>query len=327
MSTRPEKQPLKPVYLILGDDGPKVERALQRLRRRIVEESGTELNIDEFRAGQHGAAQVVAAANTLAFLGGVRLVLVQGVEAWKKADKEAIAAYLRSPAPDACLALVGEKLPATDPLRKAVAAAGDILEYVAPKHWQLPEWASQQAGRLGLQLGVPEARLLVDRVGDNQQVILREIEKLAAYRGRARATAEDVELLAARTLDARVFDLVDAVATGDARGAFAVLEDLYVAGEKPGGLFFRLVRHFDQLYQALVLRDEGWPAEQIRAELGMKPFPAKKLVQQASAFHSDSARRAIGVLAGSDARMKGMGDLPAELELELCIGRLVALQG
>jgi DNA polymerase III delta subunit len=142
---RPERPPLKPGYLILGDDGPKVERALQRLRQRIVEESGTELNIDEFRAGQHGAAQVVAAANTLAFLGGVRLVLVQGVEAWKKADKEAIGAYLRSPAPDACLALVGEKLPATDVLRKAVAAAGDILEYVAPKHWQLPEWASQQA--------------------------------------------------------------------------------------------------------------------------------------------------------------------------------------
>jgi DNA polymerase-3 subunit delta len=221
---------------------------------------------------------------------------------------------------------VGEKLPATDPLRKAVAAAGDVLEYLAPKPWQLPDWARQQAGKLGLQLGPPEAKLLVDRVGDNQHIILREVEKLAAYRGRGRATADDVELLAARTVETRVFDLVDAVATGRANDAFAVLEDLYVTGERPGGLFFRLARHFEQLFQAVVLREEGRPADQIREELGMKPFPGKKLVQQATAFSPDAARRALEILAAADGRMKGMGDLPAELELELCIGRLLALE-
>ena len=324
---RADKAPLKPVYLILGDDHPKVEVALKRLRRRIVDESGTELNIDEFQAGQHDAVQVVGAANTLAFLGGVRLVLVHGVDAWRKPDKDRVAAYLRSPAPDACLALVGEKLPATDPLRKAVAATGDVLEYMAPKPWQLPDWARQQAGKLGLLLGQPEAKLLVDRVGDNQHILLREVEKLAAYCGRGKVTAEDVGLLASRTLEARVFDLVDAVATRRAGDAFAVLEDLYVTGERPGGLFFRLVRHFDQLFQAVVLREEGWPAEQIREELGMKPFPGKKLVQQAAAFRADTARRALAILAAADGRMKGMGDLSAELELELCIGRLLALPG
>ena len=109
---------MKPAYLILGDDRPKVELALHRLRERIVQESGTELNVDEFVAGHHSASEVVSAANTLAFLGGIRLVLVHGVDAWKKADKDILVAYLRSPAPDACLALVAEKLPPTDPLRK-----------------------------------------------------------------------------------------------------------------------------------------------------------------------------------------------------------------
>jgi DNA polymerase-3 subunit delta len=320
-----DKPPLKPVYLILGDDTPKVEAALRRLRRRITDESGTELNIDEFRAGQHSAGQVIAAANTLAFLGGVRLVLVHDVEGWRKPDKEAIAAYVRSPAPDACLALVGQKLPAGDLVRRAVEEAGEVLEYVAPKPWQLPEWASRQAAKVGLQLGTAEARLLVDRVGDHQQVILREIEKLSVYKGRARVSGEDVELLAARSMEARVFDLVDAVATRHAGAAFSVLEDLYVTGERPGGLFFRLARHFDQLFQAVVLREAGWGPEQIRGELGMKPFPAKKLVQQAGSFDRVAAQRALGILAAADARMKGMGDLPAELELELCIGRLLAL--
>ena len=35
---------------------------------------------------------------------------------------------------------------------------------------------------------------------------------------------------------------------------------------------------------------------------------------------------AMGVLAQTDARMKGMGNLPTELEFELCLGKLLALR-
>ena len=109
------RQPLKAAYLIVGDDLPKIELALKRLKARIVEQSGSDLNIDEFDATVDSAAQVVNAANTLAFLGGTRLVLVHEVQAWLKADKEVIAAYLKSPAPDACLTLVAEKIAADGP--------------------------------------------------------------------------------------------------------------------------------------------------------------------------------------------------------------------
>ena len=76
------RAPLKPAYLILGDDLPKVEYALKRLKSRIVEQSGSDLNIDEFDAGEHDALQVVNAANTMAFLGGTRLVLVRNAQVW-----------------------------------------------------------------------------------------------------------------------------------------------------------------------------------------------------------------------------------------------------
>lgn len=321
-----KRPPLKPTYLILGDDHPKVELALRRLRERIVEDSGTELNVDEFSAGQHSAEEVVAAANTLAFLGGVRLVLVHGVDTWRKPDKERIAAYLRSPAPDACLALVGEKLPATDPLRKAVSTAGDVLEYNAPKAAQLPDWVVGQAKRLGLQLGGAEARLLIQRVGDEQHLLLRELEKLAAYVGRGRVTPEDILEVSARSLEASIFDLVDAVAARRAAQAFLVLEDLYEAGEKPTGLFYRILRHFQHLARAVALREEGMSPEQIQAEIPLKPFAARKLVQQAAAYSVESVRAAIGLLAEADARMKGMGDLPPELEFEICLGKMLALR-
>ena len=315
---------LRPAYLILGDDRPKVELALHRLRVRIVQESGTELNVDEFVAGHHSASEVVSAANTLAFLGGIRLVLVHEVDSWKKADKDILVAYLRSPAPDACMALVAEKLPPTDPLRKGVSGVGDVLEYNAPRSAQLPDWVVKQARLRGVSLALPEARLLLQRSGENQHLLLREIEKLGAYCGESQVTADDINMLATRTLEASIFDLVDAVVGGRPEAAFTAVEELFAAGEKPTGLFYRILRHYQHLDRAVAMREAGWAAPRIQGEIKMKPFAARKLMQQAQSYDAETMRRALGYLASTDAHLKGMGTLPPELEFELMLGRLLS---
>jgi DNA polymerase III delta subunit len=43
-----ESAPLKPVYLIVGNDRPKVRRAVQKLRRRVIAESGSDINVASF---------------------------------------------------------------------------------------------------------------------------------------------------------------------------------------------------------------------------------------------------------------------------------------
>lgn len=322
--TRPVRRPLKPAYLIVGDDLPKIEDALRRLKHRIVEQSGSDLNIQDFEAKDTPAAQVINAANTLAFLGGTRLVLVHGVEAWLKADKELIAGYLRSPAPDACLALVAEKLPASDLLRTAMKEHGEVLEYAAPKEGQLPQWLVKEASsRLDMELGFQEARLLVQRCGDNQQILLRELEKLQLYADGRRVTADDIRLLTTPTVEASIFELLDSLALGRGSAAFSAVEELLAAGERPDALFARVARHFQNLARVAAMRDEGMRAEAIQAELKMKPYPVRKLMEQSALLSTDGIARRLAILAETDARMKGMGTLPDEMELQMCLGKLL----
>ncbi|MFH0917336.1 MAG: DNA polymerase III subunit delta [bacterium] len=321
VSTRP---PLKPAYLILGDDLPKVELALRRLKARIVEQSGSDLNIDEFDAAVDGGIEVVNAANTLAFLGGTRLVLVQQVQAWLKADKEAVAAYLRSPAPDACLALVAEKIAPGDLLRTTMEKHGEVLEFPAPKEGRLPQWLTQEAGRLHLSLGMEEARFMVQRCGDNQSILLRELEKLQIYVDGRTVTGDDIRLLTTATVEASIFDLLDSLALGRGAAAFSAADDLLASGERTEVLFYRILRHFQNLSRVAALRDEGMSREAIQAELKMKAFPVRKLVEQSALLGADGIAHRLAVLADTDARMKGLGALPAEMELQMCLGRLLA---
>ena len=318
------RPPLKPAYLILGDDLPKVEQALKRLKMRIIEQAGTDANIGEFDASADAAAVVVGAANTLAFLGGTRLVLVREVQAWLKADKEVVAAYLESPAPDACLALVAEKLAAGDLLRAATAKHGEVLEYPAPKEGQLPQWLIKEAReRLGMDLGLQEARLLVQRCGDNQSILLRELEKLQTYADDRRVTADDIHLLGTPTYEASIFDLLDSLALGRGAAAFAAADELLAGGERMEVLFYRILRNFQSLGRVAAMREEGMAQEAIQSELKLKPYPARKLMEQAALLGTEGVGRRLAILAESDARMKGMGTLPDDVELQLCLGRLM----
>ena len=77
---------------------------------------------------------MVAAANALGlFAGDGRLIVVDGVEAWKADDAKAIAAYLKAPAPATTLALVAAELKKDAPLAKAVAPTGEVLIWEVAK--------------------------------------------------------------------------------------------------------------------------------------------------------------------------------------------------
>jgi DNA polymerase-3 subunit delta len=318
------RRPLKAAYLIAGDDLPKIEEALKRLKLRIVEEAGSDLNISEFEAPGDSGAQVVNAANTMAFLGGTRLVLVQHADAWLKADKEVVAAYLASPAPDACLALFAQKLAPSDPLRTAMEKHGEVLEFMAPKESELPTWLVREAGRAGVALGLQQARHLVERCGDNQNILLREVEKLDLYAAGRRITDDDIRLLTTATVEASIFDLLDSLALGRGAAAFSAADALLGAGEDPIMLFRRILRHFQQLSRVAALRDAGHTREAIQSEMKLKAFPARKLVEQAGRLGAEGISRRLAVLAETDPRMVGMGTLSEDLELQLCLGRLLA---
>lgn len=112
---------LKPAYLILGTDTPKVQRTLSRLRSRIVAETGSELGVIALDALDATPESVLIEIDSPVLLPGRRAVMVLNVHRWKAEQRAAVAERLGDLPPDLTLALVGESLTAADRLRKAVA--------------------------------------------------------------------------------------------------------------------------------------------------------------------------------------------------------------
>ena len=318
---------LKPAYLIVGGDGPKIARALERLRIRVGED-----NVEHLSAREATGADAVAACNAMGLFAGSdgRLVLVGDVEAWKAADAKEIATYLDAPAPDAVLALTGELKP-DSPLGKAVKKRGEVLVYDV-KAKELLRWVSDQFARLGAKAEPAACSTLIELVGDDPDELANEIEKLAVWAAGESIEARDVLGLVAGRAETSIFALTDAWGRRDLAAALGASEELLARSDRPrrdellrlAGL---LANHVARVRRCQSLAEEGVRPREAASRLKMHPFVAQKAFAQAGNFSIDELRHATVELAALDHALKGGSRLAGDLELQLAVSDVARERG
>ena len=312
-------EPLLPVYLLAGSDKPKVARALRRLRSRFGDES-----IEHLSADVADGAEAVAACNALGlFAGGDggRLVIVEGVERWKKADAEAIVEYLRDPVPGAVLALVAGEAPKSDALAKAVSGAGQVLAFEAPKPRDLPAWARAQFQRLGAEADPDAARALVEIVGDDLVALATEADKITIWAGDRAITRADVEALATPAREATAWAITDAWGERDGAALVAAAES-ELERREPFAIAVRLASHVTLVRSVKLLAAEGVGARDIAKRVKVHEFRIRKAVGHADRYSQEELDAALVRLAGLDAALKGASRLSNTHELTRALAEL-----
>jgi DNA polymerase-3 subunit delta len=305
-------EPLLPVYLLTGNDRPKIVRALRRLRGRFGDES-----VEQLTADSASGDDAVAACNALGlFAGGEggRLVLVEGVERWKKADVDAVTGYLTDPVPGAVLALVALEAPRSDALAKAVAKTGKVLTFDAPKPRDLPGWVRAQFEASGAAADQEAARALVEIVGDDLSALATEADKIATWAAGRPVTRADVEALATPAREATAWAITDAWGERDLPALLAAAE-AELGRRDPFGISTRLAAHVGLVRSVQLLASEGVPAREIAKRLRVHEFRIRKALAHADRYTEDELDAAVVLLAALDAAIKGASRLSGEHEL------------
>src|SRR3954468_16882394 len=272
---------LKPVYLVCGDDDPKIDAWRARVRRRAEDENGP--GALEAFDGKVDKPEVVAAAlMTLTFATGDRYLLVDGVEAWKAGELEPLEQALAGIPEGTVLVLVARGKPLARLAKAVDKAGGEHREYGAPKPWELPKWVRERASEEGLEVDSEASQALVALVGARQQRLAREIEKLAIeIHPQTRLSADDVRRLASGEASTQAYDLADALVARDIVATLGLAEDLVGRGEAPGRLLYAIVRRLRDVPRASELLEAGLPDKAVAEALRMPPWAAKRTVAQA----------------------------------------------
>ena len=301
---------VKAAYLIHGDDHGRIGERRTRLRAMAEAESGT-AGVEVFEAEACTPEAVAAALSAMTFAIGRRFVIADGVERWKDAETEPVLSAMATIDPDtltvAFFAREDGRLKLPAGLAEAVeAAGGQIATESQVKPRALPGWVQQRADELGLRLDAQAARALVAQVGDRQQRLLRELEKLALEHGPDAAIGvEEVQESCAGSAERKLWTLADALVAGDRKGATRALLELRQQGERLPGLLYNMVRRVrDALAIAEALAAGQAPA-QIKKGLRMPGFAADRLIADAGRRDVEAYRKALVLLADLELESRG----------------------
>ena len=322
-------------YILHGDESISRDAALTKMRDSMGEDGG--LNRSEFDGTQTSAAEALAAVKSLPFLAEKRLVIVNGLirhvtrkgagQAGKAAADRLIEELPGLPTFARLVLVENDMLSEKNRLLRAARRMdnGYIRGFRKPQNLEnrITQRAQQE---YNAEISAAAASAIASLVNDDVLRADNELHKLVCYVDGERAIGEeDVALLTPYVPEANVFEMVDALATGNGSRALELIHQ--TLHQNPGdagfGLFGMIARQFRLLSMTRDHLDRGGGAggQAIAQAIGAHPFVAGKLATQSRRFNAEQLDAILKRLQRYDQDMK-TGRIEPRLALELLVTSL-----
>lgn len=224
--------------------------------------------IDAEEAGQQA---VLDAVQSLPFLAERKMVVVRNAGASKEISGQ-IEQIIDSAGDSTDLVFHEPSPDKRSSYFKVLKSKTQLEEYNQMDTQGLAGWLVDEAKKAGAQLSLADAKYLVDRAGQNQEMLANELEKLALYD--PQITRQNIDLLTVKTPQSKVFDLLDAAFGGNKKKALELYEEQRAQKVEPQAIMAMIAWQLRLL--ALAKTAGGRSAQQIAGDAGLSPWPVQK---------------------------------------------------
>ena len=316
----PAKLPIRPVYVVYGDDAFLRGEALAVITRRVLAGSDEEddLAVRRFAGVESKLSDVLDEVRTLPFFSSRRLAIVDEADPFITSHRRELEAYVDHPSEVGVLVLVARTWPSNTKLARLVEQSGTSIDCKGPAERALHTWLVDLArSRFETVLDDDAARLLIELVGPEAGLLVSDLDKLSVYVGeRRRIQRADVARMVGGGRIESVWKVLDAATTGQGELALNDLDGLIESGEPPvkvlAGLSFSLMK----VYHAGRLRKARVELREACRLAGIPPHAVEKTQQQHSHLGPRRVDQLPRMLLQADLDLKGSSQLEPRVVLE-----------
>lgn len=319
-----------PAYYFWGDDDFALQKAVQTLRQRTLNEAWASFNYDVVPAEvASGPSQALNQAMTPPFGEGQRLVWLANTSLGQRCPEPVLAEFERTlpQLPDTSVLLLTStaKPDGRAKFTKLFKTWGELREFATIPPWktdQIRQQVATVAQERGMNLESGTLDLLTDAVGNDTRQLHLELEKLALYWGAnpqpiPPAVATDLVTVSTQTS----LKLAQALKQGDTPTALGLVNDLLDRNEPALRMVATLVSQFRLWLWLKALAGVASDAEVAAAAEIANPKRIYFLKQEVRSLSLSQLQRSLPLLLELESDLKQGRDERATLQtkvIELC---------
>ncbi|MCX7847302.1 MAG: DNA polymerase III subunit delta [bacterium] len=222
------------VYVLTGENTLGQEQVVRALREAVLTAETEEFNYEVLDAEREGvtSGEIIAAMETVPFLGGVRLVVVKHADALPASELEVVGEHvvvlLEQARKDVVVVLMCGELDKRTRFARQMGASGVVVE-CAPEEGCDPVEAARV--HFGKRMTNGAAALLRELSGGDARALGLEVEKVCMYVGeRGQVEEEDVMAVCVDTAMRNEWEVADRLLRGEVGKALVALQELRAGG-------------------------------------------------------------------------------------------------
>ncbi len=249
------------------------------------------------------AERVINAITSLPFLSEHRLVIIENILA--NAELAAAVFGQLDRVPKTTVLVFYERTP--DERTKAFKSLKNLtktIKFTELMPSKLTTWVQQTAIKLGGQIDMPTAQLLIQKTGTDQWRLSNELTKLVSFE--PKISSDSIEQLVEPTFQNSIFDLVDGLNRGRLEEAIRLYRGLRSQKHQPLYVLSMIGWATRNLIiaKAAMTSTGAKNASEISQDFGLNPFVVAKALQAVKAMPLSALKKAASKIMATDQALK-----------------------
>lgn len=304
------------VYFFYGDDIYEMKRYTEKLKKTY---SSLELGVNYFQLDKSNIQDLADICESVSFFGEEKLVVVKDTKL--KFNIEILESVKNS---KVTVIVIESSVDKRTSEYKKMQKLAVCIEFATLNEKDATSFVKRTLNAYIINVSDEVAKYMVEVCTTDKQLLINEFRKIVAFLKPGETLTQDIiDKICVRTLDAKIFDVIDNIVAKKKDIAYGQLDDLISQKTYIGVVSSMIFKQLKQLYQIKLLEQEiknTGTYKNIAQELGINPFVLGKLNKIKDMYSLEKLEELLLEFAEYDINSKqGMDDIEQGLKRIIAI--------
>ncbi|MEG0872622.1 MAG: DNA polymerase III subunit delta [Clostridia bacterium] len=299
------------IYLFYGEEKYDLELRVSKIKKEFER---LELGLNLFYINKENIEELENVVQGVTFFGTDKLVIIKdtklkfNIDLIKELEKSII------------VILIEDSVDKRTSEYKSLSKIAECVEFRYMDNRQMNTYIMQILKRNGLNVSADVVEYMQNICGQEKANNINEMQKLAIYLKKGDTVTKDIiDRVCAKTLNAKIFDVLSKIVNKDKKNAIIKLDELLQQKEPIVKIYIMLYRQLKQMYMIKCLKNRN--ITDIAKKLEIHPFVFKNLNISADRYSEDKLKQILYEFNDYDEKTK-LGEMDFTIGLKKIISSM-----